>query len=165
MSSIFELTAAQKELEKKVEDGEFSSDDVADTFEGMQGELNDKINDYCKVRNKMKRESEMIDAEISRLSDLKKRKNNQIKKLTENLKFGLETVDQTSFDTGMFSGYFRKGSKSLNVIDSTKIPDKYIVTKVSESVDKTQLKKDIDSGAVKCDGVEIVTGDSSLIIK
>lgn len=165
MSSIFELTSQQAELEKLVENGDLSAEDTADTFEGMTGQLNDKINDYCKVRNKMIRESEMIQAEIDRLTELKTRKNNQVKNLTNSLRSGLENIGQTKFDTGMFTGYFRKGLTSLNVLDATKIPDQYITTSVSEKVDKTQLKKDIESGALKCDGAEIVTGDYSLIIK
>lgn len=165
MSSIFELTAQQKELEKLVESGELTQEDAADTFEGMAGELNDKINDYCKVRNKMIRESEMIQAEIDRLSDLKTRKDNQVNNITNNLRVGLENIGQKKFDTGMFNGYFRKGRTSLSVIDKSKIPDEYVVVSVSETVDKTLLKKDIESGAVKCDGVELVTGDYSLIIK
>ena len=39
MASIYELTSAQKDLMNLVESGEISSEDAADTFEGMQGEL------------------------------------------------------------------------------------------------------------------------------
>ena len=94
-----------------------------------------------------------------------KQKKNQIKNLTNRLKNNLEGINQTNFDTGLFKGHFRKGRTSLKVIDSSKVPDEYIKTSISEKVDATELKKAIESGAIKCDGVEIVTGETSLIIK
>ena len=167
MASIYELTSKQKELMDLVESGDISSEDAADTFEGMQGELNDKINDYLFVRRDMLDTISNIDAEIQRLSELKKVKQNQVKALTERLKNNLEVVNQTKFDTGLFKGHFRKGGKSLKVHKPDMIPDKFVKTSITEKVDAAQLKKAIESGEVtlSSDIAEIVTGESSLIIK
>lgn len=167
MASIYELTSKQKELMDLVESGDISSEDAADTFEGMQGELNDKINDYLFVRRDMLDTISNIEAEVERLSELKKVKQNQVKALTERLKNNLEGVNQTKFDTGLFKGHFRNGGKSLKVHKSDMIPDKFVKTSITEKVDAAQLKKAIESGEVtlSSDIAEIVTGESSLIIK
>ena len=165
MASIFEPTTQQKDLMRMVEDGDITAEDASDTFECMDSELNDKINDYLYVRRDMQLTSDNLKSEIDRLTELKKRKDNQIKNLTTRLRNNLEAIDKTKFDTGVFNGHFRKGSKSLKVLDANKVPDEYIKTTITEKVDATQLKKDIESGAVKCDGVEIVIGEPSLIIK
>lgn len=167
MASIYELTSSQKQLMQMVESGEMSSEDAADTFEGMQGELNEKINDYLYVRRDMLETITNIDTEIERLTALKKTKQNQVKALTERLKNNLEGIDQTNFDTGMFKGHFRSGSKSIKVHKSDQVPDEFVKTTITEKVDATALKKAIESGAVKLSSeiAEIVTGESSLIIK
>ena len=167
MASIYELTSAQKDLMNLVESGEISSEDAADTFEGMQGELNDKINDYLFVRREMVDTVNNIDAEIERLTAMKNTKQNQIKALTSRLQNNLEGINQTKFDTGMFKGHFRKGGKSLKVHKADQVPDEFVKTRITEKVDATALKKAIESGEVTLSSevAEIVTGESSLIIK
>ena len=167
MASIYELTSAQKELMNMVESGDISSEDAADTFEGMQGELNDKINDYLYVRRDMLDAVSNIDAEIERLKTLKTTKKNQIKSLTKRLQNNLEGINKNSFDTGLFKGHFRKGGKSLKVHKPEQVPDEFVETSITENVDATALKKAIESGEItlSSDVAEIVTGESSLIIK
>ena len=150
-----------------VDSGDISKEDASDTFEGMQGQLNDKINDYLFVRRDMMETITNIDAEIDRLTSLKKTKQSQVKVLTERLKNNLEGVNQSNFDTGMFKGHFRKGGKSLKVHKSDQVPDKFVKTSITEKVDAAELKKAIESGEVSLssDIAEIVTGESSLIIK
>ena len=167
MASIYELTSKQKELMEMVESGDISSEDASDTFEGMQGELNEKINDYLFVRRDMLDTISNIDAELERLTALKKTKTNQVKALTERLKNNLEGVKQSKFDTGLFKGHFRKGSTSLKVHKSAMIPEEFVTTSITEKVNAKELKKAIESGELKLgsDVAEIVTGESSLIIK
>jgi hypothetical protein len=167
MSSLYTLTEQQRELTKLVESGEISKDDTKDTFEGMQGELNDKINDYLFVRRNMIGMLDNIETEIKRLEDLKKVKKNQIKDITDRLKNGLEGIGQTNFDTGLFKGHFRKGAASLKVHKPDMVPDEYVQTEIKEKVNTTELKKAISSGDIILanDVAEIVHGESSLIIK
>lgn len=165
MASIFKLTADQARLMTMVESGDISKEDAADTFEGMEGQLNKKINDYCLVRRKMNGDLDVISAEIERLTKIKSEKENQIKNLTQSLCVALDSVGESKFDTGLFKGHFRKGRTSLKVINPSVIPDEYITTSITEKIDKTQLKKDIESGAIECDGAELTIGATTLIIK
>ena len=164
MPSIFELTKDQEELKRKVEDGLFSEEDVADTFEGMEHELNDKISSYCHVINSMSADQATIENEIKRLQGLLSEKKNQIKSIKRTLITGLSGIEKTKFDTGLFKGHIRKGSQSVNVLNPSDIPSDYIEVKVTEAPDKTAIKNALKSGE-SVPGAELVTGDSSLIIK
>jgi phage host-nuclease inhibitor protein Gam len=164
MPSIFELTKEQADLKSKVEQGFFSEEDIADTFEGMEHELNDKISSYCHVLNSMNADLTTIKNEIERLKTLQNEKQNQIKRVKQTLISGLGGIDKTNFDTGLFKGHIRKGSQSVNVINSEEIPAQYIETKIVESADKTAIKNALKAGD-KIPGVELITGDSSLVVK
>ena len=147
-----------------VESGELSAEDAADTFEAMNGELDDKINDYCRVIQSMEADLETINNEISRLTRLKTEKQNQIKGVKSSLRFGLDSVEKTKFDTGIFKGYFRKGAESLNILNQDLIPSDYIFTEVNYKADKKAIKEAIKNGE-SVEGVEVTTGEPSLIIK
>ena len=164
MPSIFELTKEQAELKAKVEQGVFSEEDTADTFEGMQHELNDKISDYCHVLNSMNADLTTIKNEIDRLKTLQGEKQNQTKRIKQTLIAGLSGIEKTSFDTGLFKGHIRKGSQSVNVLNAGEIPAEYIETKVTESPDKTAIRNALKAGE-KVPGAELITGDSSIVIK
>jgi len=164
MPSIFELTKEQAELKAKVEQGVFSEEDTADTFEGMEHELNDKISDYCHVLNSMNADLTTIKNEIDRLKTLQGEKQNQTKRIKQTLIAGLSGIEKTSFDTGLFKGHIRKGSQSVNVLNAGEIPAEYIETKVTESPDKTAIRNALKAGE-KVPGAELITGDSSIVIK
>lgn len=164
MATLFELTKEQKQLLDMVESGQLSQADAADTFESMGEMLNDKINGYVGVYGELTRQAQTIDAEIDRLTALKKTKANEIKNLKEHLRLGLESVGQSKFDTGLYKGYFRKGAISVEIENSDQIPAKYVETKLTERPDKKLIKQALESGKI-VSGAKLVTGDPSLTIK
>ncbi len=164
MPSIFQLTKQQADLKALVESGELDHEMAVDTFEGMDHELDEKINNYCRVLNSMVADLTTIENEIARLQTLKVEKQNQIKAIKKTLMFGLSGIEKSKFDTGLFKGHVRKGSQSVKVIDSNEIPSEYIEVKVTEQPDKTAIKNALKAGE-KVKGAELVAGESSLIIK
>ena len=164
MSTIFELTGEQLKLKQAIENGDLSEEMAADTFEGMEFELNDKINDYCRVLNSMNAVLVTIENEIKRLQVLQSEKKNQIKRVKQTLVVGLSTIERTNFDTGLFKGHIRKGSQSVNILNEREIPAEFIETIVTEKPDKAAIKAAMKSGE-KVKGCELKTGDSSIVIK
>jgi cell division protein FtsX len=164
MPSIFELTKEQSQLKALIESGELSQEDAADTFEGMEHELDSKIDSYCHVLNHLDAQLTAIQNEKTRYAQLEAEKKNEIKRVKQTLLAGLSGIEKTKFDTGHFKGHIRKGSQSVKVIDANEIPAEYIEVKVTEQPDKTAIKNALKAGD-KIQGVELVTGDSSLIIK
>lgn len=164
MPSIFELTKEQAELKAKVESGLFTEEDAADTFEMMNLEFDDKVKGYCVVIRSLELELENLTSEKNRITDLETQKKNQIKSVKQTLIAGLTNADKTKFDVTTFKGHVRKGSQSVNVLNADNIPAEYIETKVQQVPDKTAIKNALKAGE-KVEGAELVTGESSLIIK
>ncbi len=164
MATIFELTKEQARLKDLVESGELTEEMAADTFEGMEFDLDNKINDYCRVINSMNADLTTIENEISRLSVLKSEKQNQIKNIKRTLMLGLNGIEKTKFDTGLFKGHLRKGPQSVVITNEGDIPAEYITVKVTEQPDKAALKAALKLGD-KIKGCELATGESSLVIK
>ncbi len=164
MSSIFQLTTEQLSLKRLVESGELTEEMVADTLEGMDHELDQKIESYCHVINAMNADLLTIDNEITRLKTLQYEKKNQVTRVKRQLTDGLQRIGKTKFDTGLFKGHIRKGVESVKITDDSWLPSDFISEKITVSVDKNGLKKWIKEGN-ECQGVELVAGDSSLIIK
>ena len=163
MSSIFELTKQQQELYSKVTDGTFTEEDIQDTLEGVQHEINEKIGNYCHVINLMQSQELEIKNEIERLNKLKTQKQNEIKRIKNTLKIALSNAEIQKFDTGLYKGHLRSGSKSVNIINVDDLPDNLVKTKVSYQPNKTEIKTALLAGeTVK--GAELVTGESSIVI-
>ena len=161
--NLYELNAAQAALLKQIEDGSISEDDAADTLEGLDFEVNEKIEGYCRIRENMKSDLSQIENEIKRLDELKKTKKNQIKLLEQRMLNGMQASGKTKFDTGLFKGHFRKSPDSVEVVDIHDIPDEYVTTKVVQDVDKRAIKAAMQDGDVA--GVKIKPGKVSLILK
>lgn len=164
MTSIFKLTEQQQKLKSLVESGELSPEQAADTFEGMDHELNEKIDSYCHVLNSMNADLTTIENEIERLKVLQIQKKNEIKRVKQTLMFGMQNVEKNNFDTGLFKGYIRKGSQSVKINNSEDIPAEFVEIKVTEQPDKTAIKNALKAGG-KVSGAELVIGESSLVIK
>lgn len=164
MSTLFELTGEQLKLKQAIESGELTEEMAADTFEGMELELNDKINDYCRVIQSMQNDELLIKTEIDRLQVLLGEKRNQIKRIKQSLLIGLGSIEMSKFDTGLFKGHTRKGPVSVNIINETEIPPEFIETIVTEKADKNAIKQALKLGE-NIPGAELKTGESSLIIK
>jgi len=164
MTTMRELTKDQADLKALVEAGEICESIASDTFEGMQYEIDQKITNYCQVINSMESDLTVIQNEFARLKVLETQKKNQIKALKQHFMHGLIGLDQNSFDVGLFKGHIRKGSQSVKVSNADDIPAQFIETKVQQVPDKTAIKNALKAGE-KVSGAELVTGESSLIIK
>ena len=164
MPSIFELTKEQAELKALVTSGEISQEDAQDTFEAMNMEFDDKVKSYCVVIRTLELELENLTSEKNRLTTLESQKKNEIKRVKQTLITGLSNAERSNFDVGTFKGHIRKGVQSVKILNADNIPAEYIETKVEQVPDKTAIKAALKAGE-KLDGAELVTGESSLIIK
>ena len=98
------------------------------------------------------------------LKRLKSEKKKQIENLKKRMIEGLSTIGETKFDTGLYKGYIRKGQQSVKVLNVGLVPDEYVETKITESVNKAEVKAAINKGET-IPGCSLETGNPSLIIK
>jgi len=76
----------------------------------------------------------------------------------ESIKKDIDLIMQKIWETKHSNKFWQisyRKSKSINILDESKILDKYIVRKDSYNISKKLIKEDIDRGVV-VDGVEIL---------
>lgn len=162
--NLFEMTAQQRRMLEEIESGELSEELAKDTLEGAEGEIKDKLSDYCHVNRNLTYQLTAIEAELDRLTALRAKKKNEIDRLKQWVMIGLDNMDKKKLDTGLFKLSVRAGSKSVQIVDSEKLSDEFIQTKVTFTPDKKAIKERLKAGE-DVDGAVMVTGERSLSIK
>lgn len=161
MTKLYELTTDYNQLLEMVDSGEFSADEIADTLEGIKGEIDDKLQATVCVIREMDAEAKKFDAEIERMNNIKKSYSNTSARLKEYIRFEMEKTG-ISKSKGLFSISLGKPSISTQVNDIDCIPEQY--KKVSVSADKTAIGKALKAGEV-VEGAELVEGNKRLTIR
>ena len=100
-----------------------------------------------------------IDLEIDRLKGIKKRNANSKDALKSRLLGAVQLFGD--FEVGLVKFSTRK-SESLEVLDASKIPKKYKVKTITESVQKVEIKKAIKNGEV-IEGANLITNHNLAI--
>lgn len=159
---LYELTQNYRNLQSLLDNLEEQEGLTVEMIHGALGQvednINDKIENTCKVIKEIEADSIGIDEEIKRLSALKKQKENTVKKLKEYVEFEMNGIGLTKVEGRLFKISFRK-SKVVKVIDETKIPKEFIKIKTTESISKTDLGKALKNGET-IEGAELVENKS-----
>lgn len=138
MNTLFELTGAYLELLQLAEEDELDQQTLADTLEGLQGELEQKADQYAAVIKTLKGQEDIIDLEIKRLQERKQTLVNNQKRLKETLETAMNTTGNRKFKTVLHSFNIQKNSPSLKIIDENSVPETFYT-----------LKKVFDNAAIK----------------
>lgn len=112
-----------------------------------------KAENYIASIHKFEALAEAAEAEIKRISAIKKTAANAAKHLKSNLSNGMEIMGLDKADLGLNKLSFRH-STAVNILDEVKIPSVYI--KVETKIDKESLKRDLKAGLV-LEGAELTT--------
>ena len=145
MSSLFNIKNEYKMMIQEIInlDGEITpemSDKLAINLE----ELQEKSASYCYVIRHEEKDIDLIDDEIKRLQDIKKRKNNAVALMKSKIQESMELYSMTKIESDFINISFRK-SESIEIINEELIPDEYKVVQPSK-VSKTLIKDAIKSG-------------------
>ena len=163
--TIYEITNDYLQLMQMMEDPELDPQTLADTMEGIEGELEDKADNYARVMKNMEADLNGIKAEIERLSTRKKTIENNIKRMKEALQFSMETTGKTKFKTELFSFGIRKNAPAV-VMDEPyieNVPERFL--KYSDpTINRTAIKEAIQNGE-DLEGLAHLEQSKSLTIK
>lgn len=133
-------------------------------IEGMEGKIEDKIENTVKVMRCLEADAATLDAEIQRLMKRKTVISNSVVYLKDNVestmrRLGIEKVKGT-----LHTISFKKNPPKLNIISESEIPyDYYNEPVIEPKLDRKKLLDALKGGLVLV-GVEIVQ-DTSLQIK
>lgn len=163
--TLYEITSDYMQLMQMMEDPEMDPQILADTMEGIEGELEVKAESYAKVMKNLEADVAGIKAEIERLSTRKKTIENNIKRMKESLQFSMETTGKTKFKTELFSFGIRKNAPAV-VMDEQyieNVPERFL--KYSDpTINKTAIKEAIQNGE-NLEGLAHLEQSKSLTIK
>ena len=163
--TIYEITSDYLQLMQMMEDPDLDPQTLADTMEGIEGELEDKADNYARVMKNMEADLNGIKAEIDRLSTRKKTIENNIKRMNEALQFSMETTGKTKFKTELFSFGIRKNAPAV-VMDEPyieNIPERFL--KYSDpTINRSAIKEAIQNGE-DLEGLAHLESSTSLSIR
>jgi len=127
-----------------------------------KNQLQDKGTNYAFVIKKLDAECDIIDAEIKRLSQLKKVRQNLSERLKANITHAMHTFEVDKIESPLIKLSFRK-SQSVEVDDVNSLPTEYKTIKVTEQADKMKIKQALQNGE-QIQGCIIIT-NTNLQIK
>ncbi len=161
---LYDQTGKMLELQKLVDDGEMSQDDIQDTLDGMQLEFNDKASSIVSLAESLQGDVSALDIEIKRLQARKKAITNNQDRLKEYLRHNMELSGITKIKSPLFSITLGKATVTADVVDVDFLPDEFVNTEVVIKADKKAILKALKDGQ-EIPGAVLSTGKSRLLIK
>lgn len=148
MSTLYELTDEYLRFLNEVD-----ADDEAfiDTLESIEGEIEDKADNYAKLIKEFEAEAEKFDKESKRLADKRDAIKNKVARMKRSLEQAMIVTGKTKFKTDLFSFGIQKNTPSVvlsfddkDAAEIDKLPDRFV--KVTKTVNKTAIKDAINAG-------------------
>lgn len=157
MANIFKISDEFLTLIAQAEEAEgVLTEELEQALLIKEDDLLQKTSNYVGVIKTKEGSIEMIDKEIKRLQAIKKREENTLKWLKNNLEFAVKTFGE--INTGNDVLKLRKSS-AVEVDDVNALPKEYKKIKVTETADKTAIKKAIQSGE-NIEGCRIIQNEN-----
>lgn len=173
MSSLFEITGELLRLMDMLEDPEAEVDEEAflDTWEGMEGEFNDKVEAWLKViRNKeadIKARKELIED----LTKKNKRDENTITRMKDTISWLMKAGGMKTAGTEILSASIRTKGGVLPIVyadgikeDPTQLPKEYVAEVTTYKPDTEKIREALDKG-IEIPGVAYGERGTYLAIK
>lgn len=144
MKSLYVISQEAIDLASKLEEGEFTPE-MESSLIINQTELQEKAINYGYVIKSFESDVSVIDEEIKRLQAIKKAKSGAIDRMKESVLnamniYGIQKVESPTLNLSI------RKSKSVDIIFEGVIDDKFKKEKITVSIDKTAIKKAIESG-------------------
>lgn len=148
MAKLYELTQEYMELQEMMEDiNEDNEQVIKDTFEGVSGEYDIKIESCCKIIKNLEAEKDAIKNECQRLSDKKKSIEGRIDYIKSMVKESMEVLELKAAGGDILKAKIQKNGGKAPIIldvDENDIPEDF--QKVTYTVDKEKIRQTIEEG-------------------
>lgn len=160
---LYDLTNQYLELIGMLTDPDIDEEIINDTLEGLQGEIEEKLEGCGMILRQMDGDISMIDAEIKRLQARKKTYENSQKRLKNYILTSMKAMGLPKVKTPLFSFTVRGGVDSVVVTDEALVPEEFRV-KQPDKIDKAGLKDFLKKGNV-LSFAHLQKGEDSLMVK
>lgn len=152
--SLFKITSEQVRInDMLMETGGELTPELEDALIINADNFQVKLENYATSIHRFDALEDAADAEIKRLTAIKKSAAGAKKRLKDTVAYAMEVFGYDKYDIGLHKYSFRS-SQAVNITDENLIPNNYI--KVETKIDKESLKRDLKAGLV-IEGAELVT--------
>lgn len=120
---LYDLKESYKTILDNMDNEDF---DLSGVLETLDDAIEDKADGYARVITQAKAEIDSIDAEIKRLTAMKKSRNNTVDRLKENLFNAMKETGKTKFKTDLFAFSIAKNGGKIPVVvdvETADLPD------------------------------------------
>lgn len=139
---LYELVDAALDLQEQLEAGEMDEQAFTEAIDSIG--LDKKIESLCGVLRNLEAEAEAFKAEKERLAARERTARNAVDRLKAYLVENVKTLGAKTVKVGTFALSLGK-SKSVEVLDATKIPAQYLIEQAPK-VDKANISKALKGG-------------------
>lgn len=147
MSLLYQLTDAYQELLSMALDPDIDPEALADTMEGIEGEIEAKADGYAKVMKELRAIADARKAEAKRLTDGAKSIEANIDRMKSALESAMRLTGKTKFKTALFSFGIQKNPPALKIDMPDRVPDEFLIPQ-DPKVDSAAIKKELKEGVV-----------------
>lgn len=137
---------------------------IADTLDGIEWELEAKVEQILAVCKNESAYAEALKEESKRLIERAKAAENRVASMKEYVAKSLETIGKKSLKAGVHQVTVRAPSKSVEITDASALPPEFIEYETNIKPDKLAIKHQIEAG-IDVPGAQIKLGKPSLMIK
>lgn len=144
MSNLYQLTNNYETVLNMLYDEDTDEQMILDTLEAIEGEIEDKANNYAKIIKELEAKQNARKEESKRLTESAKVFENRVKVLKSNLFNSMKATGKTKFATDLFSFNIAKnGGKQVLTIDS-EVPEEYTKAVIENDTDK--IRQALENG-------------------
>lgn len=132
-------------IQEIIEGGGEITPEMENALQINREQLESKGLSYAKGIQYLNSEIDIIDSEIKRLEALKRIRKNTIARMEGTLENAMKQFELEEIVTPTLKINFRK-SETVEIIDSSKVPNEYKTIETTTKIDKISLKRDIKAG-------------------
>lgn len=144
MNSLYEIIGNWKQISDMLYEEEIDEECLKDTLEAIEGEFEDKADNYAKIIKNLLAAANAKENEIKELQKKKEAEENRAKLLKKMLYEAMKEMNKPKFKTELFSFNIQKnGGKQALTIDG-EVPDTY--TKVVVENDTDKIRQALENG-------------------
>jgi hypothetical protein len=157
-TSIYDINKAFQSIVDMVADGELTQEDFQQALAELEQSKVEKCGNAICYLNMLKHGIEDMKAEEKRINTMRKALESRAKNLENAFAYVLKNMGDKEVITKYGVMKVRKNPPSVVIDDIAKIPTQYQKQKIEVTIDKTAIKKAIQSGE-KVDGAHIEQGE------
>lgn len=159
---LYELTGQYLALQKLADDPDMPEQALTDTLEALTGDIQVKAQNLLQVVRGIETDIDAVDAEIKRLQEIKKVRQNRIDSLRDYLRHNMQVSGITSIKCPLFSITLAAGRDMVVIEDESLLPKEY--QRITVAPDKAAILAALKAGQ-DVPGASLTKSQESLRIK